>query len=253
MEHKEALPANTDASPPDILGMAKSHCKPRIRLSSLVKARKENNQQASPAPAADVNCNAMKLVMITVAAPFQSTSSYYDLMGLNYREGNDAKKGAVDKKLLTEHRFHSGRHGGQSVLLEPSKTAYALFKLPFPYENPGFIHRYLQHQVKAVMTDRGYKAVLEKNVKGKNIDVVLEKGKEKVAVEIAVTDKHEVVNVRKDIFQAKISRIIVICKDRKVASAVEKKLASAFDHEVLSKVTCCLLADLIEGVDGEAK
>ena len=97
------------------------------------------------------------------------------------------------------------------------------------------------------MSDQGYKATLEKSVRGKNVDVVLERDSERKAVEIAVTDKHEVINVRRDIFQAGFDSVVIICKDRKVLEAVERKIAAAFDGDVLSKVRCCLLADLVDG------
>ena len=250
MEKRELSEAPSPMSSSDILEMAQSYCKPRVSLSNVAKARAEKTEQKTPAPVTDVNYNAKKLVMLIIAVPFLSTSAYYDLMGLNYREGNAAKTEGIKKKLLIQHNFHSGKRGGKSVLLEPSSAAFAMFKMPAAYENPGFLHRYLQHQVKQAMTSQDYKATLEKCVKGKNVDVVLERDSESIAVEIAVTAKHEVVNVRKDIFQAGFDTVVIICKDRKIVEAVEEKIAIAFDGDVLSKVRCCLLADF---VDGKAK
>jgi len=97
------------------------------------------------------------------------------------------------------------------------------------------------------MTANGYKATIEKEVNGKNVDVVLEKDKESIAVEIAVTDKHEIVNVRKDIFKAGFSKVVIIGKDKNVVLAVKKKLGAEFGTDILSKVTCCLLSDFIDG------
>ena len=244
-EHSQNALASSDAS--EILAMAKEHCRPRVSLASVAKARAEKTQQTAPAPVSDFHCNAKRLVMLIIAVPSLSTSSYYDLLGLNYREGNAAKTEGIKKKLLIQHNFHSGRRGGKSVLLEPSKTAFATFGMASMYEKPGFLHRYLQHQVKEAMTAQGYKATLEKSVKGKNVDVVLGREGERIAVEIAVTARHEVVNVRKNIFKAGFQSVVIICKDKKVLEAVGKKLIAAFDDDVLSKVRCCLLADFIDG------
>ena len=82
---------------------------------------------------------------------------------------------------------------------------------------------------------------------GKCIDVVLESANETIAVEIAVTPKHEVVNVRKDIFQAGFTEVVVIGLNKRVVSAVKKKLSSAFDADVLSKVRCCVLSEFTGG------
>ena len=70
---------------------------------------------------------------------------------------------------------------------------------------------------------------------------------DKIALEVAVTDKHEVSNIRKNIFQAGFDRVIIIGKDRKTVSAVEKKISVAFDSDILLKVRCCVLADFIDG------
>ena len=201
MEVEQDSSSETSVSPSasDILTMAKQHCKPRVSLATVAKAKAEKIQQNTPEPVSDIHYDAKRLVMLIIAVPFLSTTNYYELLALNYRNGNAAKTEGIKKKLIIQHSFHSGRKGGKSVLLEPSAAAFAAFKVPPMYEKPGFLHRYIQHQVKESMTAQGYKATLEKSVKGKNVDVVLERGNEKIAVEIAVTDRHEVVNVRKDL------------------------------------------------------
>lgn len=238
--------SNTDSAA-QILKIAESHIRPRHSLAQVAKARVEKSQQNTPAPVVDIHNDAKRLVMLAIAVPFLSTSGYYDLLDLNYREGNAAKTHALTKKLIIQHSFHSGKRGGKSVLLEPSKAAFAMFMMPSAYDNPGFLHRYLQHQVKGAMIAQGFKATLEKCVRGKNIDVVLERDNERVAVEIAVTDKHEVINVRRDIFQAGFDRVVIIGKDKKTVSAVEEKIFVAFGNDILSKVRCCVLADFIDG------
>lgn len=247
-EQSQHIPASPAAS--EILKVAKQHCKARVSLATMVKAKAEKTQQNAPAPVSDVNYDAKRLVMLIIAVPFLSTTNYYELLGLNYRNGNAAKNEGIKKKLIIQHSFHSGRKGGKSVLLEPSATAFATFKIPPMYEKPGFLHRYIQNYVKEAMTSQGYKATLEKSVRGKNVDVVLERGAEKIAVEIAVTPRHEIINVRKDVLKAGFSIVVIICKDKKVLNAVEGKIADAFDDDILSKVRCCLLADF---VDGKAK
>jgi hypothetical protein len=248
MEQKQivqaAMPAQT------ILDEAKSHYKPRVSLTQMVESKAEKMikpEQSKPVTEPDMDQNTKKLVMLTISSPFITTSGYYDLLGFNYRDGNEAKTTAIKKNLLIQHDFHSGKRGGKIVLLEPAKTAYAMFKLPAEYENPGFLHRYMQYQVKKAMAAQGYKATIEKDINGKSIDVVLEKDDESIAVEIAVTDKHEVINVRKDIFKAGFSRVVIICKDKNVVLAVKKKLDVEFGTDILSKVICCLLSDFIDG------
>ena len=189
--------------------------------------------------------NVRKLVMVTLVVPFQSVSQYYKLTNLNYRGGNDAKNDAIKLNLIKQVEFHSGRRGGKTVLIAPTKPAFEMFGLPPLYENPGYLHCYLAEQVRQAMTAKGFRASLEKAVGKKRIDVWLEKDSQKLAVEIATTDKHEVVNVRKDIFKAGAKKVVIIGKDKKVVSSVEKKLQAAFDKDILAKVTVCTLADFI--------
>ena len=186
-----------------------------------------------------------KLVMLTLVVPFLNTSGYYDLLGLNYRDGNSAKSDAIEKKLLIEHRIHTGKRGGQSVLIEPSRASFLQFGMEPQYENPGFLHRYLQHQVKVAMTARGYSVSVEKSIKGKSIDVVLESDQETIAVEIAVSDAHEVENLTKDL-RVGADKVFIICLDKKVLTAVTKKIQSAFNNDILSKVTVSNLAEFID-------
>jgi len=246
---QEIQPVQSTMTAQEILEEAKNHYKPRVSLIQMAESKGknvDNGEQSKSAPLPDIDGNVKKLVMLAISSPFLPTSGYYDLLGFNYRDGNSAKVSAMEKKLLAQHDFHSGKRGGKIVLLEPTKEAFAMFKLPAEYENPGFMHRYLAYQVKKAMTDRGYKATLEKCVNGKNIDVVLEHDNETIAVEIAVTNKHEIVNVRKDIFQAGFSRVVIISRDKNVLTSVKGKLSAAFDTEILSKVTCCLLWDFID-------
>ena len=161
-------------SAPQILELAKSHFKPRKHLVEMAKERakameesaKKAEKNKSP-PAKDIPLDVKKLVMIVLVAPFLSVSQYYDLLNYNYRQANEAKNQAVKLKLLIEHRFHPGWRGGQTVLLEPSEAAAAMFGIPSMFGNPGFIHRYMQQYICKAMTERGYKATPEKLVKKK--------------------------------------------------------------------------------------
>ncbi len=126
MKQEHAPDASASSVASDILEMAKQHSKPRVSLSTIAKARAEEKQQSTPAPVVDIHHNAKRVVMFTIAVPFLSTSECYNLLGLNYREGNAAKAEAISKGLIVQHSYHSGKKGGKSVLLEPSNTHFGL-------------------------------------------------------------------------------------------------------------------------------
>ena len=245
---------NTDSpSASQILELAKSHVRPRKTLLEVAKekakAKEENAKKAeknrSPPPAKDIPLDVKKLVMLTLVVPFLNTSGTYELLGFNYRDGNNAKSEAIQKKLLIEHRFHPGWRGGQTVLLEPSEAAAEMFGMPSMFQNPGFIHRYMQQYICKAMSDRGYKATPEKLVKKKRVDVVIEGNKENLAIEIANTEKYELVNIKKDI-QAGFDKVFIIGRDRKVIAAVRAKIQASFSEKVASQVIVCNLAEFID-------
>jgi hypothetical protein len=242
MEQKQSM---------DILEEAKSHYKPRVSLIQMAESKGEKinkPEQSKSAPMPDIDVNIKKLITLTITVPFRSTSEYYDLLDLNYREGNEAKTIAMQKNFLVSHDYHLGKRGGKVVLLEPTGTAFALLKLPPEYEHPKFLHKFLQHQVKKSMTAKGFKATIEKGIKGKNIDVVVEnKEREILGVEIAMTDKdNERINVYKDLFQAGCKKLVIIAKDKDILNSVKKKISASFDSDVLSKVSFCLLPEFTD-------
>lgn len=226
--------------------IAEGHVRPRVSLADIVKSKKPPEQ---PKPTAKISEDAIKLVMLVIVAEFRPVTEYYQLLRFPYRQGNDAKNEALKLKLLVSHEWHSGRRGGKTLLIEPTKAAFDMFKLTPMYEMPGFMHRFLQEQVRHEMTLRGFTAQVEKNVRGKRIDVLLERDGRTIAIECATTNKHEVINVRKDIFQAGISRVVIIGLDRKVVAAVKKKITRKFSKDVLAKVTVCILAEFISEWD----
>jgi hypothetical protein len=233
----------------EIMEIAKQQWRPRVSLDLVAKAKsKEARAKKQGGPSADSPLNVRKLIMIVATVPFRTVSEYYQLcLGLNPRSGNEAKNRAVKEGLLIQHNLHTGRRGGNIALLEPTEKAFAMLKLPPRFGNPGFRHCYLQTKSAEAVVAMGYKAYLEKAVKGKRIDVVAVLDKKSYAIECAATEKHEVVNVRKDIFRAGFNKVVIVAIDRKVATKVNKKIKQAFGSDVLSKVQVCILSELEDG------
>ena len=234
-----------DAS--QIMEIAKGHVRPRVSLADIVKSKKPPEQ---PKASAKIPEDVTKLVMLTIVAPYKPVTEYYEILRFTHRQGNDAKNEGLKLGLLASHEWHSGHRGGKTLLIEPLKAAFEMFHLTPMYEPPpGFMHRFLQDRVMQEMAQRGVKAQAEKSVNKKRIDVLLEHDGETIAVEIATTDKHEVINVRKDLFQAGIGRVAIIGLDRKVVAAVKKKINKEFSKDTLAKVTVCILAEFLSEWD----
>lgn len=92
----------------------------------------------------------------------------------------------------------------------------------------GMEHKYLQHLIKRLAEERGFRAVIEDAAGDGRADVVLKKDKLTIACEISVTTsvEHEVANLTKCL-QTKFSHIIFVCKDKRRRDKVQKMLTSA--------------------------
>ena len=235
------------SSASEIQEMANAQVKPRIPLARVIKAwasgRVQDKKVAEPTQ--EIDAEIRRFVMAPITFPYENVSSYYDMLGgINYRKGTVIKAAAIEKKLLIQHDFHDGSRGGKQVLLEPTADAFKLFGLPYPYGNPGFMHACILYRSGKAKAEQGYKVAYEVSVKDTRVDLVIKQGNKQTACEVSVTPRYEIVNVRKDI-QAGFQKVVIICKDRKVVAAVEKKLKKAFDSKILSKVKVCVLAEFI--------
>ncbi len=100
-------------------------------------------------------------------------------------------------------------------------------------------HRYLQTLIKKMAESNGYKATLEMPTpdrKGK-VDVSLEKGESKIAVEVSVTTPAlwEVHNIEK-CMQAGYGNVLVCTNDPKSKKLLQDKVAKSFNSELQHRI-----------------
>jgi hypothetical protein len=95
----------------------------------------------------------------------------------------------------------------------------------------GAEHKYLQHLIKRLAEERGFRSVIEDAAGDGRADVVLKKDKLTIACEISITTtvEHEVANLTKCL-QAKFSHIIFVCKDKRRRTKVADALNAALPN-----------------------
>lgn len=100
------------------------------------------------------------------------------------------------------------------------------------------VHTYLKHLVKKIGEAKNYKATLEYGILGGSVDVVLERGDEKIAIEISVTTDPvwEVHNIEKCL-NLGFTKILSVSGDKKHLVRIEKKA-----KELISQNTPQLIA-----------
>lgn len=96
---------------------------------------------------------------------------------------------------------------------------------PPPLGRGGQEHKYLQHLVKRLGEERGFRAIIEEQVPNGQVDVVLRKESLVIACEISITTNvdHEVENIQKCLASG-FTKILFISPDAKRREKVGKKL-----------------------------
>lgn len=121
----------------------------------------------------------------------------------------------------------------QGTVAAPAPIVATTTPLPTPTPPPprpsapatpgrgGQIHKYLQHLVKRLAEERGFRATLEAPAGNGQVDVLLERDDLKVAVEISVTtdQPHEEANLRKCV-EAGFAKVVVVSAERKIRAGL---------------------------------
>lgn len=106
---------------------------------------------------------------------------------------------------------------------------------PAPLGRGGAEHKYLQHLIKRLAEERGFRAVIEEPVQDGRVDVVLRKDAIAVACEVSITtDMHYEIENLKKCLGAGFTRIIFVSPDKKRRQKIstwitEETTATAID------------------------
>lgn len=126
---------------------------------------------------------------------------------------------------------------------EPPYTPEPRVSMPRPSPEPrepgkgGSQHRYVQHLVKGLAEERGFRAVIEEAVEGGQVDVALYRDDLSIACEISVTStpQYEAQNLAK-CSQGRFSRVFAIAADAKRLKAIEAAAMARLSDEQMGCV-----------------
>ncbi len=112
----------------------------------------------------------------------------------------------------------------------------------------GSQHRYVQHLIKGLAEEHGFRAVIEEAVEGGQIDVALHREGLSIACEISVTSKpeYEAQNLAKCL-RAGFVRVFAIATDQKRLRAIEVETRSRLSDEDLARIDF-LTPEMVAGV-----
>ncbi len=132
------------------------------------------------------------------------------------------------------------------------KPRLSVVTTPQPLGRGGREHKYLQHLVKRLAEDRGYRAVIEQPVLSGagSVDVSLEKGERRIACEISVTTEtdHEIDNIQKCLAGG-YETVVALSSDLKAVRRLKDRAMTVLESTTLTRVRFLQPEDLVLFLD----
>lgn len=158
--------------------------------------------------------------------PFSGVVERNKRLGISARQGNKLKDSLVSKSLIVPKEI--GTNTGRTVLTRLTEKAdNMLGKLGYSSDNRirqyGLLHEFWRDKVKRYYEKLGYKVTSEERLNGERADLVAEKGKERIAIEIETGRSNTMQNIRKCL-EAGFSMVVSVPISRKTTFEIVEKL-----------------------------
>jgi hypothetical protein len=193
--------------------------------------------QTPSLPALDDNEQAFLAYLI--ANPDVPIAAVSKGLGVRAETGTKIRDSLKAHGLLVEVEIRTGTTGGRPMkVLVPTMQAFALSGNEPPPGRGSVIHRYMQHVVVERATAKGYRTQCEKDLgNGGIVDVHLENGTERIAVEIAIASRPELeIAHMRNCLSFGYDRVFGIFADEYLLERTAKAIEEAFSPEEQGKV-----------------
>ena len=185
----------------------------------------------------------------TVKHPYRSVVERTVLIGFSNYKSNNVVRELEIKGYAVKRKIVTGLRGRPVVLLDPTRKGWNhLQGLGIKQSRSGkggIIHNFWQHVVKKHAQSKGKKAIIEPNTKGANTDVLfIDQNGQRTAVEIALSSKNQIENIRRDLEY--FDRVMIAAETKTLLSKIEDEAKKTFSDEELKSVGFCLLQDFLE-------
>jgi hypothetical protein len=162
--------------------------------------------------------------------PNLSVTARAKRLGLSADKSTKLRNGLIAKALVHEFSVDLGMEfGGRVKMLRLTDDGYKALgetpPKPLPKSQGSLEHIWWQVHIANDYAERGYRANIERQINGKAADVGVSNGKEIVAVEVELSPKNVVYNLKADI-DAGFSRVIVACKNQRIKNESERQIKS---------------------------
>ncbi len=207
-----------------------------------------DQKQAQKPAAPDIDDKTKTFLWSVNLYQYQKTlTEICKLAGFAAGSGSRLARQCVKKHLVKMIQIKIGRGSPKyPVLLKPAYVVLGIKEKHFWGKGAGHEHVLYQHLIanQVTATNPDARVTIELHRGGKHIDVGVEKNDQLIAIEVAMTATHEIINIEKDIQNAKADFVITACKDEKVMSGVLSKLES-LPVEIQWKTRVCLVREIL--------
>jgi hypothetical protein len=179
-------------------------------------------------------------------------STVYKELQVSVLKGNDLCDSLKTQGFIEEIETRLGTAGRRTIFFVPTFTAFELLGKEPPPGRGGAIHRHIQHLIEEGAAANGFTATCEYDLgNGGIVDVHLEKGDYRVAVEIAVASRpsREIAHIKNAIV-AGYDRVFDVFVDQRLLDRTQEALLGGFSAENREKIQLLHLSKLNELIFG---
>lgn len=185
----------------------------------------------------------IRFLMDMYNRPFLNLTERREALNLSIDKATGLVKKLVKAGFCEVLEINLGGRGKLSKYLAFEDAGFKVINMPENYKihKSNFEHSFWEDRIAGHFGNE-CKTAIEKMVKGKEIDVVLEIENGIIAIEVAMTSAYEKENIIRDI-KAGCLKVIVACKNKKVLEEV-KEIIAGLEPEIQDKVKVLLLTEI---------
>ena len=173
---------------------------------------------------------------------------------MSVRKGNDLRDSLKTQGFIEEIETRLGAAGRRTIFFVQTFTAFELLGKEPPPGRGGSIHRHIQHLIEEGAAANGFAAQCEYDLgNGGIVDVHLEKGDHRVAVEIAIASRpsREIAHIKNAIV-AGYDRVFDVFVDQRLLDRTQEALQGRFSAKNREKIQLLHMSKLNELIFGIA-
>ncbi len=195
---------------------------------------------AVPPPEPTIDKLTLDYLSLTASAPFLTVRERNEALSLSAWRGNAVKDEILQRGLAREVAINPGGRGERFKLLEltaEGRTLLSRFSVALPagYGRGGIAHQWWANRIASWLALQGMEPIVEDASSGARVDLAFRAGTERIALEIELSDRHVVENVRKDT-EAGFDRIVILAGELVNIGSLSAKLGELPPHVQIAEL-----------------